>query len=230
MYIEPFFGAGGMFFSKELANTNIVNDLDGDVVNFYEILQADRELFESEIMKLPLSSELLAKWRANPPLDKMTRALSMFLQSNCTFMGKGETLRIGTEKDKKQLYKYIDRYFKKLEHTFISNKDFSNFLDSIRYHEHTTPFIYCDPPYLGTANNYSNGFTEEQFENLILKCIEKQNKHGAKFAISEFNNPIVLNYAKKYGLFVYEICERKSLRNRNIEILMTNYETKVQLF
>jgi len=39
LYIELFFGAGGMFFSKPKARWNIVNDLDGDVFNLFMVLQ-----------------------------------------------------------------------------------------------------------------------------------------------------------------------------------------------
>ena len=34
IYIEPFFGAGGMFFNKPKAKYNIVNDLDSDAVSY----------------------------------------------------------------------------------------------------------------------------------------------------------------------------------------------------
>ena len=33
IYIEPFFGAGGLFFNKPLAKFNILNDLDKNVIN-----------------------------------------------------------------------------------------------------------------------------------------------------------------------------------------------------
>ena len=36
IYIEPFFGAGGMFFNKHKAKYNIVNDLDSDVFNLFQ--------------------------------------------------------------------------------------------------------------------------------------------------------------------------------------------------
>lgn len=38
IYIEPFFGAGGMFFNKPKAKYNIVNDLDSDVFNLFDII------------------------------------------------------------------------------------------------------------------------------------------------------------------------------------------------
>ena len=33
IYLEPFFGSGAVFFNKHPCNTEIINDLDGDVVN-----------------------------------------------------------------------------------------------------------------------------------------------------------------------------------------------------
>ncbi len=38
LYIELFFGAGGMFVNKPLAKYNIVNDLDDDVYNLYQVI------------------------------------------------------------------------------------------------------------------------------------------------------------------------------------------------
>lgn len=35
IYIEPFFGAGGIFFLKERAKYNFLNDLDNEVFNLF---------------------------------------------------------------------------------------------------------------------------------------------------------------------------------------------------
>ena len=42
-YLEPFFGSGAVLFSKERSNIETVNDLDGDVVNFFSCIQKDPE-------------------------------------------------------------------------------------------------------------------------------------------------------------------------------------------
>lgn len=39
VYVEPFFGSGGVFFLKEPAVIEIVNDLDGNVVNLFRVLR-----------------------------------------------------------------------------------------------------------------------------------------------------------------------------------------------
>ena len=42
--------------------------------------------------------------------------------------------------------------------------------------------------------------------------------------MSEFDNPFILNQAKERNLNIIEIGERVNLKNRRIEILITNYE------
>ena len=39
MYVEPYFGAGGIFFAKLPAPTEYINDVNGDVVNFMRVLR-----------------------------------------------------------------------------------------------------------------------------------------------------------------------------------------------
>ena len=80
-------------------------------------------------------------------------------------------------------------------------------------------FIYCDPPYLGTNDNYSSSFTEQDSIDLF-DCLQAT---GCKFAMSEFDNEFILNQAKERGLNVIIIGERKNLKNRRTEILITNY-------
>lgn len=35
-YLEPFFGSGATFFRKKMSNIETINDLDGEVMNFFE--------------------------------------------------------------------------------------------------------------------------------------------------------------------------------------------------
>ena len=50
VYLEPFFGSGAVFFAKTPARIETLNDLDGNVVNYFRVIreQADRlaELLE----------------------------------------------------------------------------------------------------------------------------------------------------------------------------------------
>ena len=65
IYIEPFFGAGGMFFNKPKAKYNIVNDLDSDVFNLFQVVMNQKEELEKAFYMMPIHSDLLKYWKKN---------------------------------------------------------------------------------------------------------------------------------------------------------------------
>ncbi len=84
-------------------------------------------------------------------------------------------------------------------------------------------FIYSDPPYLTTRNDhYTHQFKESDSSDLF-DCLQKT---GCKFAYSEFNNPFILEQAKQRNLNINIIGERQNLKNRRVEVLITNYELR----
>jgi DNA adenine methylase len=55
IYCEPFFGGGAIFFAKEPSKVEIINDANGEIINFYEVLKRDFAALEQEI-KISLHS------------------------------------------------------------------------------------------------------------------------------------------------------------------------------
>ncbi len=90
-------------------------------------------------------------------------------------------------------------------------------------------FVYADPPYLATTDNYQNGGFSEQdttdLFDLLVNC-------GYNFAISEYCNNFVLNLAAERGLFVTEVIARRNLTSkiRTTEMLITNDRPNTGLF
>ena len=230
IYIEPFFGAGGMFFSKPKAKYNIVNDLDSDVFNLFQVVMNRREELESAFYLMPIHSDLLEYWKANREEEPIRKALRFLFLSNFTYLGKGNTLSYSATGKAKALK---DKFKNRLNITFnmlydckFNSIDFKEFIKNIEFHkdgrnDEAKTLIYCDPPYLDTNNNYSDGFTPEQTSDLFQTLIET----GCKFAVSEFDNPFVLDLAKQHNLEVITIGERSNLKNRRTEVLIVNYES-----
>ena len=234
IYIEPFFGAGGMFFNKPKAKYNIVNDLDSDVFNLFQVVMNQKEELEKAFYMMPIHSDLLKYWKKNLETDPIKKALRFLLLSNWTILGSGSGIKYGASggSNKNIFDENINETFDLLKNVQLNNCDFSRFLNSISFDDRKTPtetnetFIYCDPPYIGTGDNYSNSFTKEQ----SIELFDTLQATKCKFAMSEFDNEFILNQAKERGLNVIIIGERQNLKNRRTEILVTNYKKPLSLF
>lgn len=226
VYVEPFFGAGGMFFNKRKAKYNIVNDYDNDVFNLFNVIMHRKDDFIEAFIKMPVQEGLLKHWKQNKETDEILKALRFIFLSNFTYLGKGTTMCFGTENPKSIILKNIDATQKYLENVQFANRDFRSFFEQLRERNSDDTFIYCDPPYLGTDDNYETSFNEQDSEDLFNLLIQSK----CKFAISEFDHPFILEQAQKNGLNTLIIGERQNLKNRRTEILITNYEQQPTLF
>ena len=89
IYIEPFFGAGGMFFNKPKAKYNIINDLDSDVFNLFQVVMNQKEELEKAFYLMPIHSDLLNYWKVNKETEPIKKALRFLFISNFTLLGTG---------------------------------------------------------------------------------------------------------------------------------------------
>lgn len=222
VFIEPFFGAGGCFFNKPRARINLLNDNDSEVFNLWMVVKERREDFRRELEMAPVHMDLWNHWKRVVPEDPVMKAVRFVFFSNFGYMGKPDTLHLNCCYPKRVALEGVEAAFAALEGTKFANMDFRKFLGGITFRslgEVSAVFIYNDPPYLGTENNYEGSFTEKDSRDLI----EANIKTGCRFAMSEFDNPVILDLAREYGLNVITIGERKNMKNRRVEILLTNY-------
>tara|TARA_R100001198_G_scaffold80341_1_gene52900 strand:+ start:73 stop:858 length:786 start_codon:yes stop_codon:yes gene_type:complete len=234
IYIEPFFGAGGMFFNKPKANNNIVNDLDSDVFNLFQVVMNQKEELEKAFYIMPIHIDLLKYWIENKETEPIKKAIRFLFLSNFTYLGKQDCLSFSSNasiKASKDKFKnLLDKTLLKLYDVGFNNNDFRKFLKDISFptdgrNNEGKTFIYCDPPYLNTVDKYEmDDFNENDSKDLFDCLIESK----CKFAMSEFDHPFILKQAELRGLNIIYIGERKNLKNRRTEILVTNYSNSQQ--
>ena len=223
----PFFGGGGDYFNMPQAQYTIANDKDEDVFNLFQVVKNnfDDFLFLFEIT--PMSEQLFYHWVEHEESEPIRKALRFLFLSSFSYLGKNGTFMLihsnCTYKQKLQhLIKKCSEYFR---NTMFRNKDFRDFFNDIYVTEAHIPiskrFAYLDPPYVGTTNNYKEGFKE----NDSIDLIDTVNETGIRYAYSEFETDFTKELAKTYNLNIYRIGERRTLGNRNTEIIMTNYKS-----
>lgn len=228
-FIDMFFGAGGIFFNKPLADYNFCNDIDDDVFNLYFVLQTAKDELIEAIEIMPVSESLLHYWNDNKETEPIRKAVRFLMLSNFGYMGKPNSLHFSQNGGckKTSILSKVEATFKYLKTARFMSVDFRKVLSKINFrddeHEH---FIYADPPYIGTDNNYSQSFTEQDTKDLFELLVNS----GIKFAISEFDNDFVMSLANDYKLNIITIGERQNMKNRRTEILVTNYKKPLSLF
>jgi DNA adenine methylase len=165
-------------------------------------------------------------WNSHKETEPIKKALRFLLLSNFGYMGKPSTLTLSTNGNTKSIIlEKINPTFEYLSDCYFSNKDAVRFINSIHFKDAIDlekSFIYNDPPYLGTIDNYEASFTEQQSGELF-ECLVKR---GCKFAMSEFDHPFILEQAKRHNLNVITVGERRNMKDRRVEILVTNYDNR----
>jgi len=223
VWIEPFFGTGAVLFSKPLAAYNYVNDLDNDVYNLFMVVLNQRQELYDYIESVPYHKAAWNWFKQLEPHNDVEKAVKFVILSNWGYMGKPNTLRFSLSNPKAVLLQKVNETHEFLckGNIMFNNCDFRDFFKQLglREQDKYKSFAYLDPPYLGTDDNYSHSFTEEDSFDLF----EAVTSLNIKFAMSEFANHFIINEAKRRGLRIENLGERRSMKNRNTEILVMNY-------
>jgi len=233
IYCEPFCGGAAIFFAKEPSGVEIINDTNGELVNFYEVMQRDFSALEREI-EISLHSRTQHR-RArvtyeNPDMfDRVKRAWAVWMMANgsyaCKLGGSFAYDRVGTS-SKKLAHKragFIVDYATRLQMVQIECCDALRIIGS-----RDTPetFFYIDPPYVGADQGHYDGYSQMDFDTLLQKLETLQ----GKFLLSSFRNASLEGYTKCNGWHTVEIRLSSPMTHgqgrspkAKIEVLTANY-------
>ncbi len=232
IYLENFFGSGGMLFNKTpICKHNIVNDVDGEVINCFNIAVGKFDELLDIVDYFPYSQDLFKSFKMDEiPKDNVFRALRFIIMNNFTFLGTGNTLTIRCENGREVLKQKLKEFLKSdfCKNTKFLNCDFRDFISKISFRsekEKNKAFLYSDPPYLDTENTYGENMSVLEWKQKdFIDLVESNISSGIKFAISEFDHPFIIETANKFNLNIIFIVNRRNLNNHRNEILLTNYK------
>lgn len=78
IYVEPFFGGGAVFWAKEPVKCEIINDVNGNITNFYEVLKHDffklREKIEATLHSRDIYKKALVVYELPWLFERVERA------------------------------------------------------------------------------------------------------------------------------------------------------------
>ena len=179
IYCEVFAGAGWIFFKKEPAKNEILNDLDSDLISFYRILQNHLEEFLRQFKWLLQSREWFDDWKDQLDgrgLTDIQRAARYYYLQRLCFGGKVSSRNFGVSPERPRrinlvrLEEELSEVHLRLSGVVIENLSWENFIS--RYDRPGT-FFYLDPPYF-EAPCYKHNLVYEDYVKLadVLKSIK----------------------------------------------------------
>lgn len=225
-YVEPFAGGAQVFFHKEPSEVEVLNDLDGEIVNFFRVCQWHYEELIRYLKYCLVSRKLFEELTGTDParLTDIQRAGRFFyLQKNCYggLVVKRNYHYCVTKRSNytpERIPKILEAAHKRLQSVQIECLPYEKMLE--RYDRPTT-FFYLDPPYYA-RKLYRFNFNEDDF---VALC-ERLRRLTGRFILSLNDVPevrsIFLQFRIKPVLLAYST--PKVSEKRFSELIISNFE------
>jgi len=169
-YVEPFCGAAALFFLKEPTKVEVLNDINGGLVNLYRVLQNHLDEFVRQF-RWALASRQLFEWAKMTHPDTLTdiqRAARFFYLQKLAFGGKvdGQTFGTATSAPARLNLLRIEEDLS-AAHLRLSGVTVENLPWDACFTRYDRPhtLVYMDPPYWQTEG-YGVDFGLEQYARM----------------------------------------------------------------
>ncbi|PID89546.1 MAG: methyltransferase [Bacteroidia bacterium] len=231
IYTESFCGGGAVFFAKEPAKCEVINDIYMDIINFYECLQGNYEELKKKIDCTLHSRDTHSHARhiLRYPhfFTKIERAWAVWVLSKESFASRldavfGYDFSGGMPKKVHNAKENFCEVLKeRLQKVTIESRDA---LKVISTYDKADAFHFVDPPYIGTScGHYKDSFSEDDLSHLL----DLLSQVKGKFMLTMFPNDLIKEYVDKYKWTIHTI-ERtisasRTSRRKQEEWIVCNY-------
>jgi DNA adenine methylase len=228
-YVEVFAGAAWVLFRKSESRVEVINDINGELVNLYRIVQRHLEEFVRQFKFMLISREEFARLKASPPetLTDIQRAARYYYLLKAGYGSKAaehtfsaaptgrsnfNLLRI--EEDLSVAHMRLARVTVERQHyaTIIERMDREGTL------------FYLDPPYWGCENHYGKGlFSREDFTALAAQLAQIK----GQFIVSINDTPEIREVFGEFNIGIaptrWSLGARSGKTQPIKELLITNF-------
>ncbi len=228
-YVEPFAGMLGVLLQRKPVANEIINDLNSDVVNWWNQVRENTEKLAHKIAFTPWSRETFnnaQKMLLNPKLDNLNRAWAFHViiqqslfhgpcNNNSWSIGYNYLTNASSGKwTGKELLPLANRLFR----VQVENRNALGLLE--RMIEEDRAVIYCDPPYR-SANTNPYGVLDIDWDRMT----ELVKSQKGKVAISGYGDEWdQLGWVRNEYKTIFRGTTKNKKASERIEVLWTNYQ------
>ena len=164
-YCEPFFGGGAVLFAKERSSTEVINDVNGNLVALYRNLQFHLPALIGELEWLFASRQNLHDFIQQPGLTELQRAARFLLVNRTSFGGNMNSFGVSKSKGggvgfkRKTVKELLAAAHERLDGVVVENISYERVFKN--YDSADTQF-FIDPPYENATNGAYAGWDQPQ--------------------------------------------------------------------
>lgn len=218
LYCEPYCGGAAIFFRKERSQIEVLNDLNGDVVNFFTVL---RTRTAELIQAIDLTPYARAEYEMafEPCTDPLERARRFYVLSRMSFGAySGRKTGWRTQRNRHRgtsitnEWKRLQGLLKGADRLKDAQIECDNALDVIRRYDSPRALFYVDPPYVyhtrsdGGRQRYVHEMTDDDHRALA----EVLNNVQGMVLLSGYDSPL---YRELYAR--WEVISKSTSTNGN---------------
>jgi DNA adenine methylase len=172
-YVEAFAGSAALLLNKPPSKIEVLNDADGELVNLFEVIRDDVDVFLERADFLLYSRELYKRWQADVqngtvPDDRVERAVRFWYVCRSAFAGAHSWAFTRTEVRSnarviQSALAHLRAIHDRLKTVEIDHLDFRR---CIRNRDAASTFMFLDPPYPETSQYRVGNFTLDDHREL----------------------------------------------------------------
>lgn len=234
-YLEPFFGSGAVLFNKPPSAIETVNDIDGDIVNFFKVLREQTSELIKAISLTPYAREVFDDAHENRGTSDFDKAYRFAIRSRMghgfkTYQKTGFKIDVYARERSycvsvwNKMPTQLAEAAERLKGVQIENRPA---LDLIKKFNYDNVLIYADPPYLLNTRG-GKQYRCEMNEQDHLELLAVLSKHKGKIILSGYPSEMYDRELKGWNKI------QKKSYNQNadprVEVLWCNFQAIPTLF
>lgn len=236
-YCEPFAGSAAVLLNRTPAPVETYNDIDGQVVNFFQVLREQPEALARAIALTPFSREEFYRAILDWPKaeNALERARRFYVRARQARTGLAQTATLGRWANCKATSRagmsgVVSRWLGgvdalpeigvRLMRVQIENRPA---LDVIRVYDGPTTLFYCDPPYLHETRGDSGAYGFEMDQMAHVELAEALDRCQGKVALSGYRSLLMDKLYKGWRRYDAVAKQCHSTKKMRQECLWMNY-------
>ena len=225
-YVELFAGGGALFFLRDVpAKVEVLNDINGELVNLYKVVQHHFDEFIRQFDYLLTSRTTFSMAQSVPPhtLTDVQRAARFYYLQHNAFGGKVDNQTFGIATTSKAFNAHTVRSKlqaaqQRLGGVYIEQLTWQN---CIKRYDRPHTFFYADPPYW-QAEGYGVGFAFDEYVQLA----HSMSNMAGKMLLSINDHPDIRTVFKGFNIREIETTYTVGTHGRGDkkgELMISNY-------